>query len=215
MRDFFKEVISVEMMDVIFESALRCGMNMIIPCSFIDILNPSEEAIVAQAVKRGLYVSQHHQEPVGVAYFAAENYMTEHYPDKAVSYVASPKEMEEIWRTYIKKWAKYEPQVIWQLGLRGKGDKAVWHTDGSVDSSAEKRGAIISSAISKQHNIIAETVGHTGFLSTSTLWLEGAELYDKGFLKMPENTITVFSDIGDTQLFGGDFYGVSRRSDAK
>ena len=213
--DFFKEVISVDMMDMIFESALRCEMNVIIPCSFIDILNPAEEAIVAQAVKRGLYVSQHHQEPVGVAYFAAENYMTERYPDKAVSYVASPKEMEEIWRTYIKKWAKYDPHVIWQLGLRGKGDKAVWHTDGSMDSSAEKRGNIISSAIAKQYEIIAESVGHTGFLSTSTLWLEGAELYDKGFLKMPENTITVFSDIGDTQLFGGDFYGVTRRSDAR
>ena len=214
-NDFFKEVLSVNMMDMICESALRLGMNMIIPCSFIDILNPAEEAIVESAVKRGLYVSQHHQEPVGVAYFAAENYMTEHYPDKAVSYVASPKEMEEIWRTYIKKWAKYEPHVIWQLGLRGKGDKAVWHTDGSVDSSADKRGAIISSAIAKQYEIIAETVGHTHFLSTSTLWLEGAALYDAGYLQMPKNTITVFSDIGDTQLFGGDFYGVTRKSGAK
>ena len=82
---FFKEVLSVEMMDVIYESALRLGMNMIIPCSFIDMLNPAEEAIVERAVKRGLYVSQHHQEPVGVAYFAAENYMLAHYPEKAVS----------------------------------------------------------------------------------------------------------------------------------
>lgn len=202
-------------MDKIFESILRLGLNTVIPCSFIDILNPAEEAIVAQAAKRGLYISQHHQEPVGVAYFAAENYMLEHYPDKAVSFVASPDKMTEIWRVYIDKWSKYEPQVIWQLGLRGKGDKAVWHTDESVDSSAEKRGAVISSAVETQHRLIAEAVGHTDFLSTSTLWLEGAELYDQGYLKFPKNTITVFSDIGDTQLFGGDFYDTKRRNGEK
>lgn len=214
-QDFFREVLSVDMMDMICESALRLGMNTIIPCSFIDILNPAEEAIVAQAVKRGLYVSQHHQEPAGVAFFAAENYMTEHYPGKAVSHVENPREMEEIWRVYIQKWAKYGAQVIWQLGLRGKGDKAVWHTDGSVNSSAARRGEIISSAIATQHQIICETLGHSDFLSTSTLWLEGAALYDAGYLKMPQNTITVFSDIGDTQLFGGDFYKVTRKNDAK
>ncbi|MBQ8357494.1 MAG: glycosyl hydrolase 115 family protein [Clostridia bacterium] len=210
-KDFFKEVLSVSMMDRIFESALRLGMNTIIPCSFIDILNPAEEAIVEQAVARGLYVSQHHQEPAGVAYFAAENYMLAHHPGKAVSFIQSPAEMEEIWRTYIQKWAKYGQNVIWQLGLRGKGDKAVWYSDGSVGDDGAARGEIISRAIATQHRIIAETLGHSDFVSTSTLWLEGAELYDKGYLQMPESTIVVFSDIGDTQLFGADFYRVQRR----
>lgn len=214
-QPFFKEVISVEMMDKIFEAALRLGMNTIIPCSFVDILNPAEEAIVEQAVKRGLYVSQHHQEPVGVAYFAAENYMKQHFPGKAVSYVRSPAEMETVWHTYIEKWAKYGSNVIWQLGLRGKGDVAVWRTDGSVGSSAQKRGRIISKAIATQHSMIAQTLGHTDFLSTSTLWLEGAALYDAGHLQLPKSTVVVFSDIGINQLWGEDFYSVTRRADTK
>jgi len=211
-HDFFKEVISAEMMDVICESALRLGMNTIIPSSFIDILNPDEEAIVATCTQRGLYVSQHHQEPVGVSYFAAENLMSEKHPGKAVSYIANPNEMREIWQLYVEKWAKYEPHVIWQLGLRGRGDRAVWHTDNSVKSSMQERGNIISNAIADQYGMIAKKLGHENFLSTSTLWSEGAGLYEQGHLKIPEKTVTVFGDIGNTQLFGSDFYSVKRKN---
>ena len=211
-HDFFKEVISTEMMNIICESALRLGMNTIIPSSFIDILNPDEEAIVATCTQRGLYVSQHHQEPVGVSYFAAENLMSEKHPGKAVSYVANPNEMKAIWQLYVEKWAKYEPNVIWQLGLRGKGDRAVWHTDGSVKSTPRERGNIISNAIADQYGMIAKKLGHENFLSTSTLWSEGAGLYEQGYLSIPEKTITVFGDIGNTQLFGSDFYSVKRKN---
>ena len=93
-HDFFKEVISTEMMDIICESALRLGMNTIIPSSFIDILNPDEEAIVATCTQRGLYVSQHHQEPVGVSYFAAENLMSEKHPAKNRVHSSQPSSAE-------------------------------------------------------------------------------------------------------------------------
>ena len=63
---FFREIISVPMMDRIYEAVLRLGYNLIIPASYLDILNPADDAIVKAAVERGLYVSQHHQEPVGV-----------------------------------------------------------------------------------------------------------------------------------------------------
>lgn len=212
-QDFFKEVITTDMMDVICESALRLGMNTIIPCSFVDIINPAEEAIVATCTQRGLYISQHHQEPVGVSHFAAENYMNKNHPEKLVSYVANPNEMREIWQVYIQKWAKYEPHVIWQLGLRGKGDRAVWQTDDSIKSSPKERGEIISNAIADQYGMITKTLGHENFLSTSTLWLEGAELYDQGYLRVPPKTITVFGDIGNTQLFGSDFYSIKRKKE--
>ena len=206
-QDFFKTVISPSVMAIILETALRLEMNMMIPSSFIDILNPAEEDIVRATTERGLYISQHHQEPVGVAYFAAENYVNKHAPGKAVSYVKEPDLMEEIWRTYIQRWAKYGDKVIWQLGLRGKGDKAVWRTDAGASSrSLQERGTIISNAIATQYRIIAETLGHDRFLSTSTLWMEGAKLYDQGYLKLPKGTIAVFSDIGHTQLFSRDLY---------
>jgi hypothetical protein len=206
-QDFFKTVISPSVMAIILETALRLEMNMIIPSSFIDILNPAEEDIVRATTERGLYISQHHQEPVGVAYFAAENYINKHAPGRAVSYVKEPEIMEEIWRTYIQRWAKYGDKVIWQLGLRGKGDKAVWRTDAAASaSSLQERGTVISNAIETQYRMIAETLGHHKFLSTSTLWMEGAKLYDQGYLKLPKGTIAVFSDIGHTQLFSRDLY---------
>ncbi|MBO7342236.1 MAG: glycosyl hydrolase 115 family protein, partial [Clostridia bacterium] len=210
-RPFFQEVISTEIMDRIYEALLRLELNLIIPASYLDILNPAEEAIVAAAVKRGLYVSMHHQETVGVAYFSAQNYMKAHHPGKEVSFVQNPREMEEIWRSYAKVWAKYDGHVIWQLGLRGKGDVAVWRTDGSVGATPEARGKLLSDVMALQHRVIAEAVGHTDFLSTTTLWLEGAELYEQGHLKLPCGTIAVFSDVGDTQMLGGDFYRARNR----
>ncbi len=208
---FFREIISLSMMDRIYEAVLRLEFNLIIPASYLDILNPADEAIVAAAVQRGLYVSQHHQEPVGVGHYAAERYMNEHYPDKAVSFVQNPREMEQIWRTYIEKWAQYGESVIWQIGLRGDGDIAVWRSDASVGTTPEARGALLSGAIATQHRLITEAVGHADFLCTSTLWCEGAELYERGCLKLPEGTVVVFSDVGDTQMLGGDFYRIRRR----
>ncbi len=212
---FFRETISISMMDRIYEAALRLEMNLIIPATYLDILNPADEEIVAAAVKRGLYVSQHHQEPVGVGHYAAQRYMNVHYPDKAVSFVQNPLEMEEVWRTYVQKWAKYDKNIIWQIGLRGDGDIAVWRSDSSVGESPEARGALLSGAMATQYRLIGEAVGHTDFLSTTTLWCEGAELYDLGCLKLPNETIVVFSDVGDTQMLGGDFYRVKRREGVK
>ena len=212
---FFREVISLSMMDRIYEAALRLEMNLIIPATYLDILNPADEAIVAAAVKRGLYVSQHHQEPVGVGHYAAQRYMRQRYPSKAVSFVQSPREMEEVWRTYVQKWAKYGKNVIWQIGLRGDGDIAVWRSDSSVGDTPEARGTLLSGAIATQYRLITEALGHTDFLSTTTLWCEGAELYDRGCLELPSDTVVVFSDVGDTQMLGGDFYRVTRREGVK
>ena len=212
---FFREIISLSMMDRIYEAVLRLGFNLIIPATYLDILNPADEAIVKAAVERGLYISQHHQEPVGVGHYAAQHYMDAHYPGREVSFVKNPLEMEEIWRTYIGRWAKYGDRVIWQIGLRGNGDIAVWRSDSSVGGTPEARGALLSGAMMLQYRLIAEAVGHTDFLSTSTLWCEGAELYELGHLKLPSETIVVFSDVGDTQMLGGDFYRIKRRENTR
>ena len=50
---------------MVLETAVRLGINLIIPASFVDIHNPPEENLIRMAVERGLYVSQHHVEPLG------------------------------------------------------------------------------------------------------------------------------------------------------
>ena len=208
---FYDHVIHPDVLDMMLETALRCGVNLIIPSSFVNITNPDEEKLIRAACDRGLYVSQHHVEPMGVSYFGAQNYLNDRGLEPEVSYVSNPARMEEIWRHFAKKWAVYGKHVVWQLGLRGKGDKAVWRSDPNVPGDMESRGAIISNAIALQRRIVAETLGTDDFEATTTLWAEGAELYSSGALKLPEKTTAVFCDIGCNLMFGDDFYQVPRR----
>ena len=68
---YYGHVIRPEVLDLVLETALRLEMNLIIPSSFVDVFNPAEEALIEGSVRRGLYVSQHHVEPMGVSYFSA------------------------------------------------------------------------------------------------------------------------------------------------
>ena len=206
---FYDNIIHSSVIEIILETALRLKMNLIIPSSFVDIENPDEENLIRMACRRGMYITQHHVEPVGVSYFAAENYMKRHGIDGQVSFLRNRECMEKIWRYYAKKWAIYGKQVIWQLGLRGRADVPVWYSDKNIPVSDEERGKIIGGAIELQCQIINEVVG-ADFHSTSTLWKEGADLYEKGCLSIPEKTIIIFSDVGGNQMFSSDFYNIPR-----
>lgn len=204
---FYGDVMHTDVLDMVLEAALRLEMNLIIPASFVDILNPDERKLVDAVYRRGLYVSQHHVEPVGVSYFAADAYIKKQ--GEEVSFIANRSRMEEVWRAYIHAWAAYGKRVVWQLGLRGKGDQAVWKADPNVPMTDEARGALITDAIATQHRMIREELGED-FPSTATLWNEGSALYGKGFLKLPEGTIAIFADFGISQMFGEDFYSMPR-----
>ncbi len=211
---FYDNVIRPDVLDMILETALRLEINLIIPSSFVDIDNPPEKALADAVVQRGMYITHHHTEPVGVSFFTAENYLKKRgFEEESVSFLTNRPRMEEIWRYYVEKWAHYGKHVVWQLGLRGKADRAVWQHDPNVPDSTARRGAIISDAIATQHRIICETLGHSDFYSTATLWMEGAELYGKGHIKVPKNTVVIFSDIGFSQMFGDDFFTTARKAE--
>ncbi len=212
---FYQTVMHTDVLDMILETALRHEINLMIPSSFVDIDNPDEEKLADAVCRRGMYITQHHVEPMGVSYFGAQNYMKKYGREGEVSFISNRAVMEEIWAYYAKKWVKYGDRVIWQLGLRGRADEAVWKRDKNVPMTSEGRGAIITDAISTQYDIVRKTLGHDKFVSTSTLWLEGAQLYGEGHLKMPKNTMVVFSDIGLDQMFGDDFYTTKRQPNEK
>ena len=213
---FYGDVMHTDVLDMILEAALRLEINLVIPASFVDILNPDEEALVQAVCRRGLYISQHHVEPVGVSFFAADAYIQKHgNPGEAVSFIANRSRMEEVWLAYIQKWAEYDRHVIWQLGLRGKGDQAVWVADPNAPMTDEARGSLITDAIATQHRMIAQVLGREEFPSTATLWNEGSALYGGGFLRLPKGTIAIFADFGISQMFGDDFYTTPRLPDAQ
>lgn len=206
---FYKKVIDPTLMERVVETALRYRMNLLIPSTLVDIENPAEAALLDVASKRGMYISQHHIEPLGVSHYGMRDFMKANgYDEKNISFITNREGMEAAWRHYAKKWAKY-PRVVWQLGLRGNSDVPVWASDKNVGSSDEERGALISEAIFTQYNIIKEAV--RGEIYTSmTVWMESANLLAKGVLKLPEDTIIIFSDIGASQMYGEDFFSVPR-----
>ena len=42
--------------------------------------------------------------------------------------------------------------------------------------------------------------------------MEGALMYEKGYLRFPKNTTLVFADVGPTQMMAPDFYEIQRES---
>ncbi len=211
--NFYTKVIHPDMMDIIAETALRYRMNLIIPSTLVDICSPYEEKLIEVCSSRGLYISQHHIEPMGVSKFGFANYVKANNLKEGFSFVSNEEALTKCWEYYASKWSKY-PRVIWQLGLRGGTDRPVWVTESNIPESSEARGELISRAIKKQYDIINKVYPYE-VITTSTLWMEGAELIKNGDLRLPEDTIVVLSDIGMSGLFGDDFFTIKRKEDRK
>ena len=203
---YYNCVMHPEVMDAVLETALRLEYNLIIPATLLDIDRPGEEKLVELAYNRGMFISQHHIEPMGTSHFAAERYFASRGRQEELSFASNPKALEELWLHYATQWSKYAKRVVWQLGLRGKKDEAVWKNDPAVPTTWEGRGELVTRAIQTQHDIIKRVLGHENFYSTATLWNEGSMLYGKGFLKLPEGTIPVLADFGIDQMFGEDMF---------
>jgi hypothetical protein len=202
---FYHQVVHHDIITRVVETALRLKMNLIIPASLLDIDNPAEENLVRLVTERGLFISQHHVEPLGVSHFAWDNYWAKLGEQAPASFVTHRAEFEEIWEYYARKWARYAG-VIWQLGLRGRGDRPVWWSDANAPATDAERGALISSAYAAQYAILKRVLGHDDFVSTATLWLEGSDLQKAGVLTYPQRTMLIFSDHGPTQMMRDDYY---------
>lgn len=196
------------LLERIVEAALRLKQNLLIPCSFLDINDPREEDIVRLVTSRGLFISMHHQEPVGVRQQTIDAYAAAHGLPLP-NYVDHPAVYEQLWLTSIRRWARY-PNVIWQLGLRGRGDRPVWYGCQQIPDTDEARGALISNAIHRQLELIHQVCGTSPIYSTTTLWMEGMPLYEAGVLDIPQETIIVMSDFGPDQSFPASYEQLPR-----
>ena len=191
---FYNKTIDAKLFEKIAEAAVRAKFNMMIPSSFINIQNPPERELVDICSRRGLYVSMHHVEPLGVSahtFFHLQK--TRDAKKTAFSYFSARAEMVAAWREYAEIWANV-PDVIWQIGLRGVGDRPMWMADSSIPKDDAARGKIISEAIAEEVKIIREFDKRKNPPITMTLWNEGSFLYSNGFLKIPDGVIIVFSD---------------------
>lgn len=196
--------------EMVVETILRLRLNLVIPATFLDLSNPAEKMLADVIAGRGIFLSQHHVEPVGVSSFTFLNYCKAHGLHGEFSYREYPELMEEVWRAYAEKWAEYD-NVVWQIGLRGKGDdRPIWQDDIPTEDVLKKSGEFITYALARQKDIIMNATDGKAKYFTSTLWMEGSKLMAKGLLEVPDNTITVFADNGPCQMFGPDFELVNR-----
>lgn len=208
---YYSQVVLPDVADRVFEAMVRLRMNLVIPASFIDILNPPEAALVERARDRGLYLSMHHVEPMGVSGFTFQNYWKARGKSPKFSFFSSRAELEEVWRVYAAAWAK-QPDVIWQIGLRGIADRPMWMADPSIPQSDAERGRLISEAMAVQMKIISEVDHRPNPPVTTTLWAEGAFMQAEGHLKIPADVTVVFSDNSPGWKLQRDFFEAPREA---
>ncbi|HEX3730821.1 MAG TPA: glycosyl hydrolase 115 family protein, partial [Opitutaceae bacterium] len=207
---YFSHPIALDVYQRIFETALRLRCNFIIPGSYIDLTDDADRKIVSAAVARGLYVSQHHTQPLGVSAFAFRNYWNTRHGDVAFSYAQNPEAFRTVWSHYAALWkACAGDHVIWQLGLRGTGDRSFWSDDPAAPKDNRGRGAMISQAVQTEWNIIAQGSSSPP-ICTTTLWAEGSDLNREGYIHLPSGVIMVFANNGATQEFQEDFFNTPR-----
>ncbi len=207
---WYSTTVSPDAMDAVVETLLRLRINLVIPASFLDIDNPPEKMLADCVARRGIYVSQHHLEPLGLSHFTLENYCKRYKKVGEYSYLHSKELLEEAWRYYAEKWSRYE-NVVWQLGLRGKADRPVWEEAIPSERELCSYGSFISEATERQRQIVLEKTGGRARHFTSTLWMEGSSLMEKGYLTVSDDVCLVFSDNGPNQMFGNEYLGTKRR----
>ncbi|WP_020530290.1 glycosyl hydrolase 115 family protein [Flexithrix dorotheae] len=207
---FYHQVVHPDIASRVFEAAVRARFNLIIPASFVEIFNPAEEKLLELASARGLYLSQHHIEPLGVSAFGYFNYWKRKTGEKPLfSYYSEKEKVIEVWKESAKRWSKY-PDVIWQIGLRGIADRPMWLADPGVPQTDAERAGIISDAMQTQMDILEELMPGKKQEVTTTLWGEGAVFNEQGLLKFPKNTTIIFADNSPGWVMPEDFYKTKR-----
>ncbi|MDR3183478.1 MAG: glycosyl hydrolase 115 family protein [Planctomycetaceae bacterium] len=185
-----ENVFSLTMYDKIYETILRLKGNMIAPATFPF----PDERCQELAARRGLVINMHHILVLGLN--------TYRYPKNVpFSHNNHPEIMEQYWQTCIDAFKDYE--VVWTVGYRGKHDRPFWEDEKEI-KTPQQRGEVITKAIAKQVEMIRKK--HPNADIISNLWMEGADLYHKGLLKLPEGVTLVWADNGAGYI--GDMQGV-------
>lgn len=169
-----------EAFEMVMEALLRLGGNMVIPGT-----DHNSHKFRRLAADMGFWITHHHAEPLGAKMFARE------YPDLTPSYSLYPELFEKLWRDAIEE--QKGNNVIWNIGFRGQGDRPFWSDDPSYDTPG-KRGALISSLITRQYEILCEYMDNP--ICCTNLYGEVMELYRQGHISLPEQVICIWADNG-------------------
>lgn len=166
--------------EMVFETLLRCGGNLVIPGTDIN-----SKKYRKMASDMGLAITHHHAEPLGAEMFARK------HPEQEASYSANGDLFRKLWREGIEEQRKMD--VVWNLGFRGQGDRPFWLDDPRYQTELS-RGKLMGDLIREQYKLVKEY--NPDAICCSNLYGETMELYQKGFLQLPEDVIHIWADNG-------------------
>ncbi|WP_310603639.1 glycosyl hydrolase 115 family protein, partial [Anaerosporobacter sp.] len=84
-------------------------------------------------------------------------------------------------------------KVIWNIGFRGQGDCPFWDNDPQYDTP-ESRGKLMSELIMLQYNMVKQYIPEA--ICCTNLYGETMELYNDGYLELPNDIIKIWADNG-------------------
>lgn len=176
--------ISLAVWNKICETILRLKGNMIVAGTW-PFPNDPQDNVVAE---RGLYLSQHHAEPLGVNF--------SRWPANVpYNLSADPQYIENAWKNAVNAYPRSTgKRILWEIGLRGLSDEPYSALDPAVRGNEKAQGHIISKALADQIRIVRAKYPHAVFVTD--LWMEGAKLMRQGDLVIPPGVITVWADTG-------------------
>jgi len=175
----------------LLELALRLQCTCVIPGT--NVL--SDEPQLKLASDMGLYIAQHHAEPVGSAPF----FWPRGIP---FSWSSNRQELIAYWRKAISRQAG--KRVLWTLNFRGLMDRPFWVDDPNMkpDSPPELKAQIVNEALAAQYQLIREVRGEERPEVFGYLWGELYGLYTAGLLRYPEGTTVIHTDGGNGCMAG-------------
>jgi hypothetical protein len=174
--------ISLELWDHIFEAILRLKGDMVVPGTWIFPYEPQIRA----AAERGLIVTQHHVNTLGLD--------TYRWPkNKLMSYLSDPKPLEFAWNRSAREYPK-GAEILWSVGFRGQNDYPFWQDDPNAPSDDAGRAKIIRAAIDKQIEIVHTVDPKPEILMNA--WREAATFIHEGVLKIPDGVTLIWPDNG-------------------
>jgi hypothetical protein len=183
--------IALETWDRVFEALLRLKGNMIIPNTFVFPYEPQIRA----AADRGLAITQHHMEPLGLNVYQWPE-------DKPYSLDL----LTAAWKCAVAQYPR-DLEIVWTVGLRGRYDRPFWTDIPNGPTTPQGKARLIREAVDRQIAIVRKgwPDPHPKFIMNT--WMEGSALMREGLLKLPPEVTLVWADDGAGLLQDGGQIG--------
>lgn len=178
--------VDMQYFDWVFETLLRTGNNLVIPGTFP--VHPAQQYELA--VKRGLWLTHHHAEPLGAPLFS---YV---YPDIEPDFRKEKERFRKIYVDTVNWYAQRKAKAVFTVNLRGQGDRPFWRDFPDIQFSEDEKRAIILEAINLQLEVLREVMGPGNFRAVFPLYAEAYGLFCNHVESFPPEVILCWADNG-------------------